>query len=1088
MEKLKGLVGRLTSPTVSSRLTRKELCLSFSAIHKILVSTRHDNFGNNEKSIRDALKSSILASRIKRLSSTCSFRELGMLAEGYSVSGAQHWDVTDNLITSFHRLRVTKNQETAQLTEIAALLEAACSCSNFFNASLTDIGEDVMCRLSDMASTSELPGSHRFLRALVSYIGAKRFTSLMERIESRGKGRSGWFKKLVDDFSHTLNAGSDIRLQNQLFNRQSFILSISAQENDSIISPQRNRSVIYNWWENSLRGSSKVTLQSLCENIALFVHNGFQDPVLQCFLEDEILSELKASDDMSKLSEVVYRHSNSFPRAYKWIAGQLPPGHAQGNAVQLQQTVFNAFSLVLDGISVDQGVLARIIEDFDNGNSDAKAVAVAVLIASDRLPEGLGLSLSYESASSHSLYGLSAIIFALQFTRSSDILSAGEIAMKKLLELNLKDVTNRELLILTKALSRPLSRFITLTSSMIVAYQSVKDAVVQAWIDKIHESIFSLKEAAEVAVYLRDIDGERCVAQLVVNQIIRSMHLSKECHINESIMALDMLSANDFLPEELLDTFARLFEFYASMAKNSPLSGAEMNAIVKISMSVAALDAPGLYRTGAIIRSLGWNKNNSSALLIASAFLELKEGHYLAVFNILQVLSQKTIEIDNLSSLIHLLYSGRSITPPIKLVTYIESLLEKEISSKEEFEHCLTYATDAGRFLVVKSFSSEASGFPSVLLKLCASALLSLSPELYTDIVDSVSRYTDCEPLTTTLVESLPRMLSRLNANQISRVMFGFGQIPNAGLLLSHQLTGEVASDYVVDNCEIFTSGKDIARMLHGFSQLHITKKSLYRVFSEKLAQRALLETMDQLSVSLVMSALGTAKFLHKELFDKCSRLFVDHSADLTSADLLLSIKAMSRVMLLDNNFYQKMGDEVTKRLGELSLGAQCDLLSAYGSMDTPHHQLAEKASKFIGTHLDQLPDANTACSILLSLCRMRYKISEDSNVARIVDYVSEKIDQLTPQSTSTLCAVLEDANWKDWRIMKALAEHSISLKKEEQLTPECSRAVLDLLARNFVHHPLARNELTPLARIVSKEVVALSEDEALEHQLLVSR
>eukprot|EP00796_Vickermania_ingenoplastis_P005481 gene5481-3955_t len=124
-------------------------------------------------------------------------------------------------------------------------------------------------------------------------------------------------------------------------------------------------------------------------------------------------------------------------------------------------------------------------------------------------------------------------------------------------------------------------------------------------------------------------------------------------------------------------------------------------------------------------------------------------------------------------------------------------------------------------------------------------------------------------------------------------------------------------------------------------------------------------------------------------LFDKFSRLFTDHEKGLTAADLLLSIKAMSRVMLLDDAFYETMSE--TKKLAQLSLAAQRDLVHAFGAVDLPHPKLAERVCANVASRLDELPDANSACSVLLSLRRMGYNVGEDQNLVAAADYIKER-------------------------------------------------------------------------------------------------
>lgn len=86
----------------------------------------------------------------------------------------------------------------------------------------------------------------------------------------------------------------------------------------------------------------------------------------------------------------------------------------------------------------------------------------------------------------------------------------------------------------------------------------------------------------------------------------------------------------------------------------------------------------------------------------------------------------------------------------------------------------------------------------------------------------------------------------------------------NAGQRLPHEVATAGSVDYVVDNVDLFWSGPEIAKLLHGFAKLHCTKRSLYSVFAKHLARRAILFTLDRPSISLLFHAFGLVKYVDK--------------------------------------------------------------------------------------------------------------------------------------------------------------------------------------------------------------------------------
>eukprot|EP00796_Vickermania_ingenoplastis_P008644 gene8644-6073_t len=1066
-EILRSLVARLSSPVVASRLTRQELCLSFSALHKIFSPKLYES--RELTGLVKALHSSVLGSRVKRVAQSCSAQEIGMLAEGWSVACYKRSDVVDSLVLALFQNsqpKGTPEKTGPKLGDVAAVVEAACSSQHYSSASLTTFIENTIHTMDQLRSHELVASRNRFLWASASYLGLKRMQTIHDQIQKSAEGESSLHLFLCEVVKANQEA-----LQRNLLDRQQTIRAFTADDESSqqLTSSEVARHLLYSWWCSYRDGGANEAgaAETLRELAGLFIYHGFNDEVLRVALEDAIVTLLDSGADTPGLSEVVYKRPQLFPRVREKLVSRKPESGSE--ALQTRQAVQVAFHLVLRGQSVDDETLARVAEELDHGNTDARAMAAMTLASSNKLPDGLVSSLTQEVASL-SLKGVGAILFAVQFDFSGAISGLAELAMHHALQSSLRGALPEDLSLLSRALSQPLSRFFSPSPLFLEEHKKFKEALLQHYVETLHEASVPLLEKVKIAVVGGHLDDEKTLAGIVAEQALSVLQRKDHLAADDCLSLIEMLTCNDLIHEELLDALVVAVQKDVQKAIDHPSEDSEA-LLLRFASAQARLDAPGLAAVASTITSAAsLRKDASPAVLVAAGLLENKDGNDMIVQYLLDAVAEKSDACGPLCAvhLLQLLYDARrSIELPGRLLDSLSLILDSSAASvgtldNENLPGPIFTPADVARYIVVQAQA--------------------LQPTAH------IGRFEDCEPLTTVMVESFPLVLNRLSSREISSAIFGLGQIPNAGLLLSHQLSADVACDYVVDNAELFTSGKQIARMLHGFSQLHITKRTLYAVFSEKLAKRAVLATMDRASVSLTMSACGTAKYLHKGLFDKFSRLFTDHAKGLTAADLLLSIKAMSRVMLLDDAFYETMGNEATEKLAQLSLAAQCDLVHAFGAVDLPHPKLAERVCANVASRLDELPDANSACSVLLSLCRMGYNVGEDQNLVAVADYITEHMGQLTDQSTAALCAVLDDTNWRHTPIIKALAEHTIELKKNEQLTPECSRGVLDLLAKNFVHHQLARNELTSLARIVSRDVVSLSEDEALEHQLLVSR
>lgn len=337
-------------------------------------------------------------------------------------------------------------------------------------------------------------------------------------------------------------------------------------------------------------------------------------------------------------------------------------------------------------------------------------------------------------------------------------------------------------------------------------------------------------------------------------------------------------------------------------------------------------------------------------------------------------------------------------------------------------------------------------------------------------------------------MDEFPRRLDLLSTSEISQVVFGLGEAAGIGQRLSHQLVAEKCSDYAIDHSHEFWSGKDIARLLYGFSRMLCTKRGLYNVFATRLALRPILLPMDQGAISLAVAAFGRSKYLDKKLLDKFLRRVLERSSDLEAADLMLCIRGFSRVMLLNDQFYGELGNKAAEKSNEFSLESQCALLASFGSLGIEHDKLATRMLDGIVEKLPELGDANKAVDVVVSLWQMNHNVEDDTRVGQLANWIVERSEELNGEGISKLCFVLNDTNWRHVPLLRAVAEQSVRLQMLKSVSAECCRAVLDTLSTFMVHHEGARENLSALGRSVSKERIQLSEEEEQQVQLLLRR
>ncbi|KPI88322.1 hypothetical protein ABL78_2621 [Leptomonas seymouri] len=381
----------------------------------------------------------------------------------------------------------------------------------------------------------------------------------------------------------------------------------------------------------------------------------------------------------------------------------------------------------------------------------------------------------------------------------------------------------------------------------------------------------------------------------------------------------------------------------------------------------------------------------------------------------------------------------------------------------------------------------RAASIPQELYDLVTGNVQGLPPDVFTSLCLAISSPLFDEALGNRLVEVLPLVADQLTPHQLSRCVFGLGEMRGAGQRLAHQVMTEALSDYAVDNVELFTSGRDIAALLHGFAKLQCTKRNLYSVFAKRVKERYVRYTLDFQSISFLLFAFGSVKFVDQQLVNSFCQTFIEHAEELAAPELLMTLRGVSRMCLLNTQFYWRLGAVVASRADEFPLQAQCDLINAYGSIEQRHPEMAISLAACIAANAAALPSVSTAVDVLKSLWLMEYKVGGEEAAQTIANHIVQHGSELSSADLMKLCSIILDVRWAHVPLLNAIAARSIELKAHDRLEGYVARTVLDTLGSQHVFHLQARTQLSELARSVSKEVVQLSGEEQEQLNLLTS-
>ncbi|KPA85537.1 hypothetical protein ABB37_01808 [Leptomonas pyrrhocoris] len=570
--------------------------------------------------------------------------------------------------------------------------------------------------------------------------------------------------------------------------------------------------------------------------------------------------------------------------------------------------------------------------------------------------------------------------------------------------------------------------------------------------------------------------------------------------ISKYLELVDALQSGDVVNEPLLDGLAAALAAYFTALSTSAADDARHAAFLRFVLLELRYESPELAEVVAgVVQTVG-RADDWAAVpteLLVSAVLFTFDRCNVSSF------SSSAFALPHLA-LQHIAQSRRlseSVTAGLATaVVEILSRLPVADADNAAVTYCvqallpigasLTPITAARLISVAYRTASRAASAPAVpqeLYDAVTEHVRGLPPDIFTSLCLSVSSPSFDEALANRLVEVLPRVADQLTPRQLSRCVFGLGEMRGAGQRLSHQVMSEDLSDYAVDNVELFTSGRDIASLLHGFAKLQCTKRHLYSTFARQVNRRCVRYTLDFNSISFLLFAFGSVKFVDAVLVNSLCTIFVDHADELAAPDLLMTLRGVSRMCLLNSQVYWRLGMQVAERADEFPLSAQCDLIHAYGFIEQQHSAMVAALAPRIAANVSALPSVSAAVDVLLSLWRMDYRVAVTEASKVIADHVVQHSSELSSSDLAKLCSIILDIHWAHGPLLDAIAARSIALKAEDGLEAGVARIVLDTLGSQHVFHLQARTELSQLARSASKEAVQLSGEEEAQLKLLIS-
>ncbi|CAJ1028521.1 hypothetical protein, conserved [Leishmania lindenbergi] len=784
-------------------------------------------------------------------------------------------------------------------------------------------------------------------------------------------------------------------------------------------------------------------------------------------------------------------------------ARSSPSSRPTAGTLQHVSVIQRVYRDAVAGAVVSEKDLFQLSTTVDTSSADEVAMATYVFARGKELPSDLLMWLP-KRLTSLTLEGVVALVRAGRHDRRGALARVLPVCLRNSVHLQecILSAPTMVLVELVEALGRPLPRWTAPSDQASSLEEQVFDMVVAHLLLQVEQmplpALLSVMKIGGCRLARTD-DLMQAVCGRVADHLVAAVTPPS---ISLCLEVLASLQLGNCRQERLLDLLADAIaaHFFPMSQLTTSADAPRLAALLRFATTQLKYGSPEMAAVGTNllqrVRQGDWDSLPPEALVAAALF---------ALDSSTLVSSAVSLELPH-AVVAHLVAAQRlastvTVDLAIALVELLELIPTVDADHAQALVTCVLPVASAlsppvvARLLFVwhrNSIAAVAATAPSAdvaaeLYTTVGKHVLGLPPETFTALCVVAARPGFEAALANLLVDMLPLMADALSAHQLSRCVFGLGEMADAGQRLSHQVMTEALSDYVVDNLELFTSACDIATLLHGFAKLQCTKRHLYSVFATQLLRRPIKSTLDFRSISLLFFAFGSVRFVNKDLMDLLCRVFVAHIDSLAAPDVLMSLRGLSRMNLLNDSFYRKLGLKATELVDEFPLQAQCDLLHAYGAVEEAHPKLAETLSKRIAAAVESLPSVSVATDVLTSLWLMGTNMVTNESIETIVNYVVRNASELTGSDIRKLCSITLNQNWKHPELLHGMAARAIALQEEQQLEATTARAVLDTLSSQLVFHQAARVQLSHLARTVSKETVLLSGEEQEQLNLITS-
>lgn len=1081
------LIHRLGATMVASALSKEQLCLSFASISQLYPSVQSaPSTSPSGPLLLSEPEAAALAVRARRLAPMCSSMEIGMIACATTTLQWRRADLMESLIQGLYsrtdHTTCRMGKPVPRLLDVVRVVTAAIAADMYFSTTLRAVLEKSSAPIVSAKDDTRLMAA--FLSAAYAYFGGRgpSWTSLCVSWKQQA-ATIPLMTTALESFNQRVADGAMTAL---LARRQD--LRQRLQQEDCYIGAEgaaAARQLV------AMFSPASATASETVETLQLYLHHHLQDSVGLKQLEEAALRLLQDADALDaearrSLESVAYANPQRLHRLFH----HLCDGSTSSSNLQRTNPASAVYRTVLEGKRTSEAELYQITACMDTATADEVVQTVYVLFRESKAVPDHAIRQLQATYGQLSLGGLAALLRAARSDVNGHTLPIAEAALRRVNESKLCSAPVDALRDFIGALALPRNRYVHETDLQLQVESDVRDAVLTHVIAMSH--YLSLHDLLTISVAAAPIDVRKELTQFTCDAAAQSPQFTHE----ELVLSASLMTCQDAVHEPLVD---RITPHYRTLVEECMDRSGQVTLLHLMEMAAAhaALGAPAWETLGhTVMHRVEQNLASCEAEWLVTAGMLATSMQRLG----LETATQQALKLQasNLSPETFMLaaqWMGRCKRPDAVLVAALleraASLITSPIDSSQiggRLGECVGTLIAAHCATTTADVDAPPPGIPAAVLEYATEYLPDCNSKLFVSLAQHVYKGGLPSSYTNALLECLPRQLNAMSPEQIAEAVWGFGQLPDAGQRLTHQLVTERVSDYVVDNVDLFWSGPSIARLLHGFARLHCTKRSLYSVFAQRLECRAVRATLTREAISLALSAFGTVKYLDSKLLSRLTMSFTRHAPGLSAPDIVMSLQAHSRLMLLNDKFYHALGDQIAQRHDEFPFKAKCELLHAYGAVEQENDVVAQALVADIAKEVDMFSSVDAAVDVLASLWLMGYNVQVDESARLLADYVVNNASQLTCGGLMKTCSLLSGAEWRYVPLLLAVGDQVVRLRNAEQLQPETGRAALDVLGKFMLHHPTARQEVAQIARTVSKETVQLSQEEADELTLLLAR